>query len=259
MTPMVELINGWIPPLVLAPFVGSTLGVLIERLPAGRPIAVSRSACGACGHVLGVMDLVPLLSFATSRGRCRHCGAAIAAFHVWVELAALAVAGSAVAAAWPFPGGPILWVGCALGWVLLALGWIDARSLRLPDVLTLPLVAAGLAQTFWLDPADLTDHALAAALGYTAFFLLNAAYRRLRGRDGLGLGDAKLLAAGGAWLGTAALPGALLAGALCALLWAGVLALRGTRLSGGLKLPFGPFLAAGIWLMWLLAFTMWSA
>jgi leader peptidase (prepilin peptidase)/N-methyltransferase len=251
MAPQVELINGWIPPLVLAPFIGSFLGVLIERLPQGRAVALARSACGSCGHRLGARDMLPLLSFFMLAGRCRYCRQRIPLLCLWVELAALGVAGSAVLAQLPTPGGSALWVGCALGWA-----WIDALSFCLPDVLTLPLLGAGLAQTFWLDREDLTDHALAAALAYTALWLLNAAYRRWRGRDGLGLGDAKLLAAGGAWLGTAALPGALLVAALAGLGWAGLLALRGTRLSGQLKLPFGPFLAAGIWLMWLLSFSL---
>jgi leader peptidase (prepilin peptidase)/N-methyltransferase len=253
MAPQVELINGWIPPLVLAPFIGSFLGVLIERLPQGRPIAVARSACNACGHILGPRDMVPLVSFALLAGRCRYCRQPIPLLCLWVELAAAGVAASAVLAQWPTPGGPDLWAGCILGWALLALGWIDAVSFRLPDMLTLPLLAAGLAQTFWLDREDLTDHALAAALGYTLLWLLNAAYRRWRGRDGLGLGDAKLLAAGGAWLGSAALPGALLAGAVAGLGFAALCHLGGRRVTADMKLPFGPFLVSGIWLMWLYA------
>jgi leader peptidase (prepilin peptidase)/N-methyltransferase len=253
MAPLVELINGWILPVLAAPFIGSFLGVLVRRLPEGRRVAFARSACGACRHTLGPADMVPVLSFVASRGRCRHCGAPIPRFHLWIELAALAVPISAAVAESPLPGGPALWAGCALGWALLALAWIDAASWRLPDVLTLPLILAGLLQTMWLEPEALFDRALAAALGYTAFLVLNLTYRRLRGRDGLGLGDAKLLAAGGAWLGVAALPGVVLAAALAALAWAAAQRLRGVTLSGESRLAFGPFLAAGIWLMWLLA------
>ncbi len=249
MAPMVELINGWIPPVVLSPFIGSFLGVVIERLPQRRPIALGRSVCAACEHALGPADLVPLLSFTARRGRCRHCRAPIPRFHLWIELAAIAVSLSAALAV-P-QDTQSLWAGCLLGWTLLALAWIDAETWCLPDVLTLPLILAGLLATAWLDRDDLTDHALAAALGYSAFRLLNAGYRRLRGRDGLGEGDAKLLAASGAWVGSAALPFAVLAAALGGLAWAGILHLRGTRLTGGLKLPFGPFLALGSWLAWL--------
>jgi leader peptidase (prepilin peptidase)/N-methyltransferase len=244
----VELINGWILPVLLAPAVGSFLGVLVRRLPRGRPIAASRSACEACGHVLGPLEMVPLLSFAWQRGRCRHCGAPIAAAHPSIELSALGVA---AVAACLVPAGADLWIACVLGWWLLTLAWIDAEHFTLPDVLTLPLLLAGLAEAIWRDPDQLTARAAAAALAYGALWALAAGYRRLRGREGLGMGDAKLLAAGGAWLGPVALPRVLLLGACSALAYALLLRLRGTRITGTLKLPFGPFLAGAIWLVWL--------
>jgi len=245
----VELINSWICPVVAAPAIGSFLGVLVRRLPAGRPVVVGRSCCEACGHVLSPREMVPLVSYLMQRGRCRACGAAIAPAHAWIELAALAVA---CVGALLVPAGIGLWTTCALGWWLLALGWIDAGHFRLPDALTLPLVLAGLAEAWWQAADTLTDRAIAAALGFVALWAVRAGYRRLRGREGLGLGDAKLLAAGGAWVGVAALPYVMLCGALLALGWAVVLRLRGTRLAGSLKLPFGPFLAAGIWLCWVI-------
>jgi len=250
MRALVELINGWIAPVAAGPIIGSFLGVVARRLPEGRGVAAGRSVCEACGHVLGPGELVPVLSFLAQRGQCRWCGAAIAPEHLWIELAATAVA---VSAALVLPAGPFLWAGCGLGWALLVLAWIDARHFVLPDVITLPLLLAGLAEAFFLEPERLTDRALAAALAYTALWALALAYRRLRGRDGLGLGDAKLLAAGGAWLGTAPLPYAMLAGALLGLGWAGGMRLRGVAVSATTRLPFGPFLAAGIWLAWLLA------
>jgi leader peptidase (prepilin peptidase) / N-methyltransferase len=244
----VELINGWIWPVVLAPAVGSFLGVLVRRLPEGRPIAAARSACEACGHTLGPLEMIPLVSFAWQRGRCRHCGAAIDAAHPAIELAALAVAAGA---ALVVPAGIDLWIACTLGWWLLTLAWIDADSFRLPDVLTLPLLLAGLAEAVWRDPDDVAARAAAAALAYGALWALAEGYRRLRGREGLGLGDAKLLAAGGAWLGPAPLPDVLLLAACTALAYAMLLRLRGTRVIGTLKLPFGPFLAGAIWAVWL--------
>ena len=98
-----------------------------------------------------------------------------------------------------------LWADCVFGWMLLALAWIDWTHLRLPDVLTLPLLLAGLGATALLDPDDATDHALAAAIGYAALRLVSFGYLKLRGREGLGAGDAKLLAAAGgvAWAGRA--------------------------------------------------------
>ena len=248
MGPPVELINGWILPVALAPAAGSFLGVLVRRLPEGRRIAASRSVCEACGHVLGPLDMIPLVSFAWQRGRCRHCGAPIGGFHPAIELAALGVA--AVAAVL-VPAGADLWISCILGWWLLTLAWIDADSFRLPDALTLPLVLAGLAEALWRDPDQVSARALAAAVAYGALWALAAGYRRLRGREGLGMGDAKLLAAGGAWLGPAPLPALLLLAAGSALVYALLLRLRGTRVTATLKLPFGPFLAGAIWALWL--------
>jgi leader peptidase (prepilin peptidase)/N-methyltransferase len=147
--------------------------------------------------------------------------------------------------------GPPLYASCLLGWVLLALAICDWRSFLLPDALTLPLLLAGLGVTAWLTPAAVFDHAAAAALGYALFRGIALGYRRLRGREGMGAGDAKLLAAGGAWLGLMPLPIVMLAAALSGLLFAAALALGGTRVRGETALPFGPALALGIWLVWL--------
>ncbi len=229
-------------PLAAAPFVGSFLGVLARRLPEGRPVGLARSACELCGHTLSPIELVPVASFLWQRGRCRHCGGRIAPAHLWIELAALAVA---VSAAWMEPDPATLWADCAFGWTLLALAWIDWTHYRLPDVLTLPLVLAGLGATAWLDPDAATDHAVAAALGYAALRLLALVYRALRGRDGLGGGDAKMLAAAGAWVGVAGLGPTVLAAALTGFAVAG---LRGT-LQADAMVPFGTCLAVGAWLV----------
>jgi leader peptidase (prepilin peptidase)/N-methyltransferase len=238
----------WLP-LLLAPFIGSFLGVLIQRLPEGRPVLLGRSACEACGHRLSPLELVPLLSWLVQRGRCRACGARLGWFYPAVELAALAVAAMAGGSA----GGPDwVWAGCGLGWTLLALAWIDARHFRLPDALTLPLIPAGLLATWALAPEAVLDHAVAALAGYASFALVAAGYRRWRGRAGLGAGDAKLLAGCGAWLGLEALPWLVLLAALLGLGLAVALALwRGARLRGDLALPFGPALALACWLLWL--------
>ena len=246
----VELNNvwGWLGPVLAAPFAGSFLGVLVVRLPQGegawRGVVTGRSSCDACGHLLESRDLVPILSFLALRGHCRFCAAPIARAHLWVELGALSVA--CCAAAFGARDG-LLWAGCALGWALLALGWIDAVCLRLPDMLTLPLILGGLAEAAWLEPEAVTDRAAGAAAGYISFRVLAWAYRRLRGREGLGQGDAKLLAAAGAWVGVAALPLVLLAASLAGLAWA----LRRGEPDFQARLPFGPFLAVGIWLVWL--------
>lgn len=238
--------NGLLP-LLVSPFIGSFLGVVIRRLPLGRPIAVARSACEGCGRVLRARDLVPLISFVLLRGRCRFCRAGIARFHPAIELAAAAVAAWAMLAD---PGADALsvWANCALGWSLLALAWIDWDHLRLPDVLTLPLVALGLLATWALDPEAATDHAAAAALAYLAFRGVALGYRLVRGREGLGQGDAKLLAASGAWVGLAGLPSVVLGAALIALAATLVQRLR-HRTTAETPIPFGPYLALATWLV----------
>jgi len=239
----------WLPPILFAPFIGSFLGVVIRRLPAGKPLVLARSACEECGTILQAQDLVPVASFLVRRGCCRVCGGRIAPFHLAVELAALTIPASAALVE---SDPDRLWLGCGLGWTLLCLGWIDAEHFRLPDVLTLPLLLAGLGATWWLDPDSITDHAAAAIAGYALLRLLGAAYRRARGREGIGQGDAKLLAAAGAWVGLAGLSTVLLAGALAGLAGAGLaVLLGGRRMRADMRLPFGPFLAFGLWLAWL--------
>lgn len=241
--------SAWLP-LLAAPFAGSLLGVMIRRLPRGESWMLARSRCESCGRALGPLELLPLLGYAALRGRCRGCGQPIPPFHPAVELAALAVA------AWAFTvdaGAPgLLWADCVLGWTLLALAWIDWDWLRLPDPLTLPLLLAGLAATALWQPGALGDHALGATLGYLGLRALAFTYRRLRGRDGIGEGDAKLLAAAGAWVGSAALPQVLLLAALAGLLLAAVRRVAGgQRLHALAAVPFGPPLALALWLVWL--------
>jgi leader peptidase (prepilin peptidase) / N-methyltransferase len=234
--------------LVAGPFVGSFLGVVIERLPAGRPLAFGRSRCDACGATLGAKDLVPIASWLWQRGRCAHCRAELSAFYPIIELAALAVAASAALAV----SGWLLLVSCMLGWMLLTLAAIDQRHFLLPDILTLPLIPAGFLVAFALDPALVVSHLVGALAGFAAFAAIAFVYRRLRRREGLGLGDAKLLAAAGAWLGWQALPGLVVIAAVCALAVALAHAVVGDRLSATTKIAFGSYLALAFWVVWLL-------
>lgn len=249
--------SAWIWPILAAPFVGSFLGVLIVRLPVGAPVVFARSACPHCGTRLTARDMLPIVGFLLLRGRCRHCGRAIGWFHLAIELAAVAVALWAVAAL-PGAGPATVWVACGLGWALLTLAWIDGITFLLPDVLTLPLLLLGLLLTFFCEPEALTDRCLAAVVGYLAFQGLAVAYRHLRGQDGLGGGDAKLLAAAGAWCGVAALPFIVLGSALLGLLAALGLALAGRGMTSRTPIPFGPCIALAFWLAWLHAGTWGS-
>ncbi len=248
---MLDAVPDWLLPILASPFIGSFLGVVVRRLPLGRPVALDRSRCEGCGRPLDMRELVPVLSYLVQRGRCRGCGAGIARAHLWIELAATGVA-VAAAAAGP-PGDPArLWLTCGLGWTLLALAWIDWEHLRLPDVLTLPLLMAGLGAAWLLDTGQAPEHAAAAALGFLAFWLLARTYRALRGRDGLGGGDAKLLGAGGAWLGLEHLPLVVVGAAVFGLALAAWQRWRGAAVLATTALPFGPGLCAAIWVAWLL-------
>jgi leader peptidase (prepilin peptidase) / N-methyltransferase len=238
----------WLLPLILAPFIGSFAGVLIRRLPAEQPVALARSRCEACGHVLGPWDLIPLVSVVMLRGHCRWCGARIAFTHLAVELACLGVAAWAVLAETDMQ---LVWLDCVLGWTLLTLAWIDWEHMLLPDALTLPLILAGLGATLLLDPAATTEHAAAAAAGYLAFRAIEITYRRLRGREGLGQGDAKLMAAAGAWLGLAPLPTVTFMAAAFGLAIAAGLRIAGQVMHRGSAIPLGPALCAAIWVTWL--------
>jgi leader peptidase (prepilin peptidase)/N-methyltransferase len=167
--------------------------------------------------------------------------------------ASVAVFGLVFAAAFVLTAVPwlIVFVSVPLGLILSALTVVDIRTYRLPDLLTLPLIALGLAATALIDPAALPWHAVATAMGYGLLAGVAALYRWLRGRDGLGLGDAKLLAAGGAWLGPAGLPSMLALAAVSALAVVAVARLAGRRFTADEAIPFGPFLAMGLWAVWL--------
>ncbi len=149
------------------------------------------------------------------------------------------------------PGIALLAVSCALGWTLLVLAAVDALAFRLPDILTLPLLLAGLAVSWWLPGHDLSGHIIAALLGMAVFYAISWAYRRTRGRDGLGLGDVKLAGAAGAWLGWQPLPDVVLLACAVGLVWVGIATIRRGRTALGERIPFGVALCFALWLIWL--------
>ena len=238
--------SGWAL-IAVAPFVGSFLGVVIRRLPRQQPYLLGRSHCVHCGAALGIRDLVPFVSWAAARACCRSCGARLGWFYPAVEAAALVIAVLSAS----LDHGVAAWIDFALGCWLLALAWIDFDHLLLPDALTLPLVLAGLAQAAALAPDELFGRAAGAACGFVSLAVLAWAYRRSRGREGLGGGDPKLLAAAGAWVGIAALPAVILVAAVTGLAAAAGLALGGAALRRDTAVPFGPFLALATWAVWL--------
>ncbi|MCW5732020.1 MAG: prepilin peptidase [Alphaproteobacteria bacterium] len=170
----------------------------------------------------------------------------------WLGLAALAAVLASALPQVAEGGGPA--IDALLLFLLLALAAADAYRYILPDVLTLGLLGIGLAVAFaGLGPLSLTDAATGALAGGGGLYAISAIYRRWRGREGVGLGDVKLIAAGGAWIGWAGLPGAVLVAALAGLIFALLLGLLRRRpLRAGTRLPFGVFLTLGIWVAWRL-------
>ena len=166
-------------------------------------------------------------------------------------LMALAGAGIGVWAALAQPTPLAAALTALLGWQLLLIAVIDAEHFRLPDQLTLPLLATGGLAAVLLDHTAPLDAVIGAAVGFAGLWLLAFAYRRLRGREGLGDGDPILLAAGGAWIGWIGLPSVLLWASAAGLSFVAARVLIGRRVSVTDRLPFGPCLAAGIWLTWL--------
>ena len=228
--------------------VGSFLGLVTLRLPRGDGIVGGRSRCAGCGRPLPPWRMIPVISYLVSRGRCAGCGDAIPARYPLIEAAAAAI-GVWAALSQASPAAAVL--TALLGWQLLLIAVIDAEHFWLPDQLTLPLLATGLLAAFAIDRTAPVDALIGAAAGFLFLWLLARAYRRLRGRDGLGGGDPFLLAAAGAWVGWIGLPSVLLWAAAAGLSLVGARWLTGGRVSGADRLPFGPCLAVGLWLTWL--------
>jgi len=241
------LLAGPLWPVLAAPFIGSFLGVVISRIGTPRAIRWGRSACPHCHTVLGPRDLVPVVSWALARGRCRHCGAALGLFYPAVELAALAIALWSASLA----TGPAAWVSDLLGWMLLALAVIDSRHFLLPDFLTLPLIPLGLAANALVDPENLEAAVIGVIAGFLAIIAIRQLYWWWRRREGIGLGDAKLLAAAGAWVGWPGLPSVVLIAALTALAATLIRHIPRGSFSPAERVPFGSSLCFGIWIVWL--------
>jgi leader peptidase (prepilin peptidase)/N-methyltransferase len=220
--------------------VGSFVGAAVIRVPAARGIVAGRSSCDACGKVLRSYELIPILSYAWQRGRCRRCRSPIAIDQPIAEMAC-AIAGLLAAYSTGSVTGALLLA--IFGWTLVALALLDARHHWLPDLLTLPLMLLGLIEGFFSSSSDLVDRAAGAVGGYLLLQALRLLYRRIRHREGLGGGDPKLFAAIGAWLGASVLPWVMLVAGGLGLVWVGWLTLRGRRLSRADRLALGTLLA----------------
>ena len=207
-----------------------------ERFNLVRP----RSACPACGHRLSAIENIPVASYVMLRGRCSACRWRIPIRYPIVEICAALVAG---AAAMHFGPGIEAAAACVLGWGLLALSAIDIETRLLPDSMTVPLLWLGLAFNLAGGFAPLRDSVIGAIVGYLLLWVVYHGFRLVTGREGMGYGDFKLLAALGAWLGWTALPAVVLLASLAGATTGLALVAYG-RAARGTPLPFGPYLAA---------------
>lgn len=221
--------------------VGSYLNVVIHRLPREVSTVLPRSCCPSCGALIRARDNVPLLSFLLLRGRCRQCRAPISWRYPAIELLTAVCFVACLVRFGVSLAGLAGLIFCGL---LIALAAIDAEHRLLPDVLTLPGIAIGLALQPWLPWSSLVPAALGAVLGGVALITGSWIWERLRRRPGLGWGDAKMLAMIGAFLGPKGMLVALLFAAMTAAI-VGIVGLLARRMTLETRLPFGVFLALG--------------
>jgi len=256
---------------LLGLLVGSFLNVVILRLPkrlehdwrsqarellgheqngevAPPDLVRTGSHCPSCKHKLAALDNIPLVSWLALRGRCRYCGVRISWQYPLVELLT-ALASAAIA--WKLGFGWPLAAGLVFTWILIAASGIDARTQLLPDQLTLPLLWLGLLLSLVSMFVTPTIAIVGAAIGYLSLWSVYWLFKLATGKEGMGYGDFKLLAALGAWMGPMSLlPIVLLSSLIGALVGGTMLALRGQDRST--PIPFGPFIAAAGWVWFVL-------
>lgn len=218
--------------------VGSFLNVCIYRLPRGQSVVWPGSRCPACGRALAWFENVPVLGWLALRGRCRTCRAPIPVSYPLVELA---TAGLFLAALLVYGLTPLLAVRLALISALVVLFAIDWQHQILPDAITLPGVVVGFTVSLFLPPGW-TSSLLGLVVGGLFPFLVAEAYFRLRGREGMGMGDFKMLAMVGAFLGWPLVWIVLILSCLLGIIVGGG-ALLVTRRGLATRIPFGTFIA----------------
>ncbi len=262
--------NEWLACMLLTGLVaGSVLNCVIWRLPVmmrradsntkedGFPerfnLFLPRSCCPCCLQTIPIYHNIPLLSWLLLRGRCHHCRVSISLRYPLIELTTALCTGW-IAWCWP-PG----WYALCLAsgsWLLIALLAIDLEQMLLPDVLTLPLLWLGLLANLHGAIAPLADAVVGAVTGYLFLWIFYWSFLLLSGKEGLGYGDFKLLAALGAWCGWQRLPILLTAASL-----AGIGLFLLLRLTGRLRedgaFPFGPCLAIAGWWQMVTPLAMW--
>jgi leader peptidase (prepilin peptidase) / N-methyltransferase len=255
------------PPALVTTFVllglafGSFLNVVIHRLPTmmerrwraecaeltkaepARPerynLFVPRSRCPKCGHRIRALENIPVLSWLALRGKCAACRGRISVRYPLIELLTGALSGYI---AWRM-GLTLAMAGALLfTWAMIALAFIDFDTFYLPDDITLPLLWAGLALNLQSTFTSLDSAVIGAIAGYLALWIVFWAFKLVTGKEGMGYGDFKLLAAIGAWLGWKMLPLVILVSSFVGAI-VGVLLIVLARHGRNVPIPFGPYLA----------------
>ncbi len=218
-----------------------------DQTPAPPGLVWERSHCPKCKTQLTSWENIPLLSWLALRGRCRYCGVPISAQYPLVE----ALTGIAsLAVVWHFGVGWESLAALLMTWFLIAMSMVDLRTTLLPDGMTLPLLWFGLLLSVFGVFVDAPTAIVGAAVGYLSLWSVYWAFKLLTGKEGMGYGDFKLLAALGAFCGwQAILPILLLSSFFGAIIGGAYLAIRGK--DRATPIPFGPFLAGAGWFYFL--------
>ena len=202
-------------------------------------LVVPRSECPTCGHRISAWENIPVISYLFLRGKCAGCQTPISIQYPLIELVTALLS---VLVAWKTGYGAALPALLGFTWVLVALAMIDAKTMLLPDVLTYPLLWAGLLLNMDSLFTSLPNAVLGAVWGYLSLWLVFHLFRLLTGKEGMGYGDFKLLAALGAWGGWQILPFVIFAGSLLGAVF-GIAWMITKREKHSVPMPFGPWLA----------------
>jgi leader peptidase (prepilin peptidase)/N-methyltransferase len=243
--------------------VGSFLNVVIHRVPAmmergwkqqcaelrgEEPVSDEpynllspRSACPHCQHAISARENIPVISYLLLRGKCSACHAAISPRYPIIEAVSAMLCGFA---AWHFGFGLTAVGAIILIWALLALTAIDLDTQLLPDDITLPLIWAGLLFNLYGAFASLPDALMGAVFGYLALWSVYWLFKLVTGKEGMGYGDFKLLAALGAWLGWQLLPLIIILSSMVGAV-VGITLIVAVKHGRDIPIPFGPYLAGG--------------
>ncbi|MGX4641668.1 prepilin peptidase [Massilia sp. SYSU DXS3249] len=242
--------------------IGSFLNVVIHRIPkmmqresdnyvaheSGKELPhtdrynlmVPRSACPCCGHQITAMENIPVISWLALRGKCRNCKAPISARYPAVELLTGLLSALLV---WTFGSGTAGLATLLFAYLLIAMTFIDVDTQLLPDDLTFPLLWAGLLVNLDGTFVPLHDAVIGAAAGYLVLWAVYWLFKLVTGKEGMGYGDFKLLAALGAWLGWTMLPTIILLSSVVGAI-VGISLIVFAKRGRDKPIPFGPYLAA---------------